>query len=220
MKLFLKYSVYTIDNNNKQRKEYMKTKFLISIFAIFGAVCFAQQQPPCKDCKAPPPHKAKMLKMFDKDGDGKLNDEEKALAKAHMEKKIAEFKEKRKQFVKKIVEKFDKDGDKKLCEDELSSFLDEQRKMFKKMRARKNHRLPKEIMAKFDKDGDGELNKEERKAMFEEIKARKAAFIKKFDKDGDGKLSDEEKAEMRNSPEFKERMKKRFGKGKTPPPQQ
>ncbi len=195
----------------------MKTKFLIFVLAIFGAACFGQAdcKKACPAEKAPPPH---LLKKFDKDGDGKLNEQERAMARQCMEKKIAELKEKRKQHLKKVIEKFDKDGDKKLSEEELSAFLNEQRKMFRKMRDPKRHCLPKEIIAKFDKDGDGELNKEERQAMFKDAKERRAAFIKKFDKDGDGKLSEEEKEAMRNSPEFKERMKKRLGKGKMPPP--
>ncbi|MEN9359124.1 MAG: hypothetical protein RL095_659 [Verrucomicrobiota bacterium] len=36
----------------------------------------------CKDCKKGKPSKEEILKEFDKDGDGKLNDEEKAAAKA------------------------------------------------------------------------------------------------------------------------------------------
>jgi uncharacterized membrane protein len=87
--------------------------------------------------KGPPP--PEMLKKFDKDGDGKLSDEErKAMREAMQERNKEKFK------------KFDKDGDGKLS--------DEERKAM-----REAHKA--EWIKKFDKDGDGKLSEEERKAI-------------------------------------------------------
>ena len=93
------------------------------------------------------PSREEVMKKFDKDGDGKLNEEEKAELRKQMAergagRKVPPF----------IMEKFDKDGDGKLCDDERA----EARKAMEARRA--------EMIEKFDKDGDGKLNQEERKA--------------------------------------------------------
>ena len=90
------------------------------------------------------PSREEVMKKFDKDGDGKLNDEEKAELRKKMEgkRKLPPF----------VMEKFDKDGDGELNESERA----EARKTMEGRR--------KEMIAKFDKDGDGKLNLEERKA--------------------------------------------------------
>jgi len=64
---------------------------------------------------------AEIIKKFDKDGDGKLNDEEKAAMKAAHDAKKAEFE-------KKMLEKFDADKDGKLNDAEkaeMKKFMDE-----------------------------------------------------------------------------------------------
>ena len=90
------------------------------------------------------PSREEIIKKFDKDGDGKLSDEEKAEARKTMmsKRKMPPF----------VIKKFDKDGDGELNDEEKAAARAE-------MAARK-----KEVMAKFDKDGDGKLNEEERKA--------------------------------------------------------
>jgi Ca2+-binding EF-hand superfamily protein len=93
------------------------------------------------------PSREEVMKKFDKDGDGKINEEEKA----ELRKKMAERGAGRK-VPPFILEKFDKDGDGKLSEDERA----EARKAMEARRA--------EMIEKFDKDGDGKLNEEERKA--------------------------------------------------------
>ena len=93
------------------------------------------------------PSREEVMKKFDKDGDGKLNEEEKA----ELRKKMAERGAGRK-VPPFILEKFDKDGDGKLNGDERA----EARKAMEARRA--------EMIEKFDKDGDGKLNEEERKA--------------------------------------------------------
>jgi len=87
--------------------------------------------------------RGEMLKNFDKDGDGKLNDEEKAAAKAAWEAKRAEEH-------KAMLAKFDKDGDGKLNDEEMKA-MHEARKA--------------EMEKKFDTDGDGKLSDVEKAAM-------------------------------------------------------
>ena len=73
------------------------------------------------------PSREEMMKKFDKDGDGKLSDEEKAEIRKAMSNRTPPAH---------ILEKFDKDGDGKLSDEEKAG-------------------MRKEIIAKFDKDGDG-----------------------------------------------------------------
>ena len=93
------------------------------------------------------PSRQEVMKKFDKDGDGKLNEEEKA----ELRKKMAERGAGRR-IPPLVLEKFDKDGDGKLNEDERATAR-------KAMEARRA-----EMIEKFDKDGDGQLNNQERKA--------------------------------------------------------
>lgn len=81
------------------------------------------------------PVPAEVLAKFDKDKDGKLNEEER---KAAMEARKAE-----------MLAKFDKNKDGKLDEDERKAAME----------ARKA-----EMLKRFDKDGNGELDDEEKKA--------------------------------------------------------
>ena len=94
---------------------------------------------PGGDRKGPPPH---IIEKFDTDGDGKLNEQERAAAKAEMEKRRAE-----------AIKEFDKDGDGKLNEQErLAAF---------KARMEKQPKFKEMILKKFDADKNGELSDEE-----------------------------------------------------------
>jgi len=157
--------------------------------------------------------RAGMLKKFDKDGDGKLNEEEKRAARVgmrqHWEKKKAE-----------MMKEFDTDGDGKLSDEEKKAFREEFGKRRKGDKAGKKgechdrkrlgDKVRKHLLEKFDKDGDGELSDEEHKAakaswenkareMREKFAEMKKKFMAKYDTDGDGKLSDEENKAMRDS---------------------
>lgn len=128
------------------------------------------------------------LKEFDKDGDGKLNDDER---KAMMDARKALGEKMRKDREK----EFDKNGDGKLDEAEKTAMMAAQTarmEQFKKAREKQ-----------FDKDGDGKLSDEERKAMMAEFQKRRPntgpqfqEMMKRFDKDGDGKFNDEERKAM------------------------
>ncbi len=130
----------------------MKVKPLITIGMLLGSCLFAAAQdgPPQDGPKGkdrpkrphgPPP--AEVLKEFDKDGDGKLNEEER---KALQEARKGKMEEARKA----ALQKYDADGDGKLSPDERKKATEERKA---------------EMLKKYDKDGDGKLSKEERDAM-------------------------------------------------------
>jgi hypothetical protein len=136
----------------------MKKILIISLTLAFGLGGLWAEDKPAKRERKPapqrgnPPNREAILKKFDKDGDGKLSEEEKSEA--------------RKSFggvrplrpPAELIKKFDKDGDGKLNEEERAALREEGQKR------------RKEMVEKFDKDGDGKLNEEERKAAFAEMR--------------------------------------------------
>ena len=128
----------------------MKTKTLtIAALATLGllATSFAEG----KKCdkrkgghKISEEKRAELVAKFDKDGDGKLSEEERKAARAAHK---AEF-----------MEKHDTDGDGELSDDEKKAAREARKAKF---------------MEKFDKDGDGELSDEEKKAAREAMGGRR-----------------------------------------------
>lgn len=205
----------------------MKNLFISLISLLAASAAFAQnedgrQKKDSLFADMDPATRIQLMKQFDKDGDGRLNEEERAAAKEALKDKSADLAELKKNHAKDVIKKFDKDGDGMLNESELTVFLDEQRALFEKqrqnMRPRRNFKPTKEMLEKFDKDGDGKLSESERKAMFEEAKNRREALIKKYDSDGDGKLSDDERTKLIQDPEVQQMMKRMIGDGNPPPP--
>ena len=116
-------------------------KLLLTLLTVFSLAfgLTAKPEKGSKGDRSGRPSREEMMKKFDKDGDGKLSDDEKAeIRKAMANRKPPA----------RILEKFDKDGDGKLSDDEKAE-------------------IRKEMMAKFDKDGDGKLSPDERKAAMQ-----------------------------------------------------
>ena len=129
-------------------------KKFLTILATVMLACGLSAKPEREGGKkgGPPegrPSREEMIKKFDKDGDGKLSDDEKAELRKAMASKGGPG---GRRLPPQLLKKFDKDGDGKLSEDERAELR-------KDMEARRKARI-----AKFDKDGDGKLNEEERKA--------------------------------------------------------
>ena len=185
----------------------MKSLCFIATLAILTSGAIAQDAPRGPGRGGPGGRgapTADMLKEFDKDGDGKLNDEERQ---AMMNARRAQGEKMRAEREK----EFDKDGDGKLNDEERKAMMDANRERMEQFR--------KEREKQFDKDGDGKLNDEERAAMMAARPGRGGPggpggiganrpgpdspqfqeMIKRFDKDGDGKLNDEERAAMREA---------------------
>ena len=146
----------------------------------------------------------KMLEQFDADGDGKLNEEERAAAKkARQDRAGKKGKGKAKQGRRggrgqagrgprmnreEALAKYDADKDGQLDKDEKA-----------KMQADMKKRRAEMLKKRFDKDGDGKLNADEKAAKDEfvaKMEERRQKTIEKYDADGDGKLSKEERQKM------------------------
>ena len=113
-------------------------KKLLTFLSLFclAAGLMAKPEKGGKGGKPGRPSREEMMKKFDKDGDGKLSEDEKAEIRKTMANRPVPAH---------ILEKFDKDGDGKLSDDERAE-------------------IRKEMMAEFDKDGDGQLGAGGRKA--------------------------------------------------------
>ena len=135
----------------------MRTIPLTIIGALLLALpALAQDGPPRKGPHAPkgkmkptPEMRQKMIERFDKDGDGKLNQEERKAAR----KARQAMKKKMEAFRKKMLKRFDKDGDGKLSPEE---------------RKTAHETMRKELLEKYDANGDGKLSKEERRKAVED----------------------------------------------------
>lgn len=118
----------------------MKTKNIsILVLALVSSLtAFAQEAPQAKEAssdnnsqtqKISPRFKERILKEFDKDGDGFLNEEELAAAKKAFAERKNRFETMRLEYAKKVMGEFDKDNDGKLSTEELSLLLEQHRRM-------------------------------------------------------------------------------------------
>ncbi|MGC4013687.1 MAG: hypothetical protein QM755_04100 [Luteolibacter sp.] len=129
------------------------TLFALAALCGAGSVAMAQDAPAGGGDKPARPERGgqrpganpEMIKKYDKDGDGKLSEEER---KAMME----DMKAKREAHEKALLEKYDADKDGKLSDEERKTAREEEQKR---------------ILATYDKDKDGKLSEEERKAAIE-----------------------------------------------------
>lgn len=122
-----------------KRRANMKITKLLTLGAMLGTCTFAAaQEKPERPKRDLPPQ---LLKKFDKDGDGKLSDEERTAMRTEMEAKRAED-----------MKKFDTDGDGKLSPDERKAMREAMQLKYKA------------LIEKYDANKDGKLDPEERKA--------------------------------------------------------
>ena len=111
------------------------------------------------------PGKDEILKKFDTDGDGKLNEEER--------KKVRdEMASRRSGLPPLLAQKFDKDRDGKLS--------DQERAAFRKEMVNKGRKLSPHLMQRFDKNGDGVLSEEERSDARKAWEDRKKSIFGKI----------------------------------------
>lgn len=112
------------------------------------------------------PRQRELLEKFDKNHDGRIDDDEKLAARAYMRGMAGGQKE----HYKKTLKLFDKDGDGKLNDAERAEAE----------KAREEFQANREaVLAKFDKDKDGVLNDEERAAA---MKAREERQKRRLDR--------------------------------------
>ena len=97
----------------------------------------------------------KMIQQFDTDGDGQLNEQEKAAAKEAMQQRRETAKAKR-------LERFDTDGDGELSKEE--------RKAAREAMAQKRAEIKAAVLENFDANGNGKLDEGEREGVREWVK--------------------------------------------------
>ncbi|MBI3925726.1 MAG: hypothetical protein HY319_09315 [Armatimonadetes bacterium] len=176
--------------------------------AVGGSqVTLAQEEgaPPAKQGQQHPgKHREKMLQQHDANGDGQLDETERAAAKAAFQKKFdtngdgtldeterAAARESMKgQGHGRMMKFFDANGDGQLDESERQA-----------ARQRKQ-----EVMQRFDSNGDGQLDDTERGAARAAFQQKREELKKQFDSNGDGKLDPSELQQLRehvkNNPVF------------------
>lgn len=130
----------------------MKKPALAALLSLLATLPLAAQETPTPASSEKQRAARERIRPYDKDGDGKLSDEEKAAAKNYMRER-GEQPERRKQMLK----RFDKDGDGKLSDAERIE-MEKAREQFGANREKRQA----EILKRFDKDGDGQLNDAER----------------------------------------------------------
>ena len=186
---------------SRQRHPYippvMKTSSvsLVVLAALLLAVpAWAQQEMPAADTPDEAAGRMKknyqeLIKRHDKNGDGRLDEEEKAEAHAVMRKEGGGRQGDRR---KQLLKRFDKNGDGRLDDTERAE-AEKARELLEKNRGAGKFR--EQLRKRFDQDGDGRLDDGERAAA-EKFRAEQ---VKKFDQDGDGQLNDAEREVARQS---------------------
>ena len=180
---------------------------LLAMMTTSLTVQAEEQQKPAAPAAADFPQRVDMraeaIKLFDKDGDGKLNDAERAAMREARQAKAEQMR-------KNLEKEFDKNGDGKLDDAERAALADAKKNRMEQFRKAREKA--------FDKDGDGKLNDAERKAMQDEFQKHRPKegpgfqdMIKRFDKDGDGKLNETERKAMMEA-----RKQRLEGKGPRP----
>ncbi len=131
--------------------------------------------------------RAELIKKFDKDNSGDLDQEERAAARAAFEKRRGEGDGQRRRPSgldrAALLKKFDKDESGDLNDEERAAL----KKHLEEMRAKRGDRPTfdrEKIIAEFDKDKDGKLNEEERTAARAAMKER---FQKRRAEGGEGR---------------------------------
>jgi Ca2+-binding EF-hand superfamily protein len=194
----------------KHRRYCMKSqawKIAGMAVALTGSVAMAQEggttnAPPT--VKTQKPSQEEMLKRFDADGDGQLNEAEKAAMQEAMQDQREPGRPGARRDARptreEMMKRFDTDGDGQLNEAERAALQEAMRGQRGGSGGPQGNRPGREeMMKRFDADGDGVLSEAERKAMRAERDRLRAENRKRFDADGDGQLSEEERATMRET---------------------
>jgi Ca2+-binding EF-hand superfamily protein len=148
---------------------------------------------------------ADLVKRFDKNGDGRLDDDERAEAKEAMFKEQMDRQTARaaalggtEQERAKMLELFDKNKDGRLDDDERAAAEKFGRERAANLPAA-GGAVRAEMIRRLDKNGDGKLDDAERGAGIQFIAANLAQFPgvkQRFDRNADGKLDDAEQAAL------------------------
>jgi Ca2+-binding EF-hand superfamily protein len=150
-----------------------------------------------------------LLKRFDKNHDGKLDEDEiaaahEAMLQERMDRQAAAAQAPGVgQFQAKLLEMFDKNHDGRLDDEERA----EARKYVEANGLGPGGAVREELMKRFDKNGDGKLDADEQAALQKFLQERRAQgangpaamrqlLLQQFDKNGDGKIDEAEMVEL------------------------
>jgi Ca2+-binding EF-hand superfamily protein len=131
-----------------------------------------------------PQFQERLPQMFDKNGNGQLDPEERQAAKEEFQKREGEAgakggffgtKETNPEGMKRILERFDSNKDGKLDEAERAAAKAEweKRRSASPERGPASEKIREEMLKRFDRDGDGKLSDAERAAAKEERQKRR-----------------------------------------------
>ncbi len=134
----------------------MKRLVFAALMAVPALCVHAEEKPKAADADFPQRTnmRADLMKEFDKDGDGKLSEEENKARFEAMRQRSPDAGKRAEEMVK----RFDKDGDEKLNVDECKVMIEAMRPQ-----SAGAGRWKEEIIKRYDKDGDGKLSEEEQK---------------------------------------------------------
>lgn len=134
--------------------------------------------------------RGELIRRFDKNGDGRLDEDEKATAHAAMrredEKRGAGKQGKDGARMKQMLKRFDKDGDGRLNEAERAE-AQKARKQFEQNGG--PAKMREQVLKRFDRNGDGKLDQAERSAA----KEFSAGIQKKNEQNDDGRSDQTER---------------------------
>jgi len=121
-----------------------------------------------------------LMRQFDADGDGLLNDEEQAAMDSHLREERAAQREARQA---EELARYDFDGDGELSREERDIQRDERRSQ--------RDGFMEGLTTEFDRDGDGQLSIEESQIAFDTMRTRREIdqFVQRYDSNGDGSIS-------------------------------
>jgi len=151
-----------------------RTLSILTIAATLGFVSTPGLAEPIDDEGQRSSRRARIIERFDADGDGKLDEQERAAA--HEARRA------------KVLERFDTNGN--------GMIDDAERKAIGKARKQRRLKRHQRLLERFDTNGDGQLDEQERAAARE---LRRAKMIERFDANGDGVLDRNEKKTARKA---------------------
>jgi Ca2+-binding EF-hand superfamily protein len=139
-----------------------------------------QPRPPRPDGKPPGPgedRRPEILRKYDRDRDGRLDEEERARLVEDMKRKRLSKEDIAQQLERlAVLERFDKDGDGRLNEEELAAAreaLDGGKPIGDEPKKRPASKKQQETLDKYDADGDGKLSAAEKAQIQKDIKAKR-----------------------------------------------
>lgn len=197
----------------------LKHLFIIAANLAVVIPVLAQELAPAPAAEAPArPNRADVIKQFDRNGDGVLDDTERQAARevlnARSPRRTAGQTNASSPSATELMRRFDQNGDGKIDDAERAAAREAANRNRPAAAATALPPIDRQAMVKeFDKDGDGKLSDSERTAVTQAMRERlqkaggpnaqsrpvRAELVKRFDTNGDGVLDDAERQAARES---------------------